>query len=181
LLESRNDLAHKPSLNPVRLDHYESVFNVVLGRHLDLFHAFLRANRPGSVQATRRARRPNLKFFSHFDEQKWYTVPSRLTNIFPVPSSMAPPQNEHVRFSMISPRHEFLSLVRRLAKHENVADLDGAHTIARDYPSLVRAFKDTALNLFRLSVHPRVSYYFDYFCRRCIVVFCHRTSSKIGY
>jgi len=73
---------------------------------------------------------------------------------------------------MISPRHEFLSLVRRLAKHENVADLDGAHTIARDYPSLVGAFKDTALNLFRLSVHPRVSYYFRLFLQalhRCIL------------
>jgi len=48
-----------------------------------------------------------------------------LTNIFLFQVRLAAPTERARPLSMISPRHEFLSLVRRLAKHENVADLDG--------------------------------------------------------
>jgi hypothetical protein len=39
--------------------------------------------------------------FRQEPEQKWKTVPSRLTNIAPVPGSMSPAQNEHCRLTTI--------------------------------------------------------------------------------
>src|SRR5439155_2527966 len=78
----------------------------------------------------------------------------------------------------ISPHPELLGLARRLAEHEDVAHLDGAHRVPRDDAALVAAVEHADLDLRGLARHARAADDLDHFGgdARFGVFFRHLTS-----
>ena len=108
------------------------------------------------VHGVHRGTRPSFNMFAwHLCEQKRKTVPSFRMNILPVPGSISLPQNEHERrVGIVSPDRELAGLARRLAQHQDVADLDAALHVARDDAALVPTIEDADLDLDRFARHP---------------------------
>src|SRR6267143_4058294 len=101
-------------------------------------------------------------------------------NILPVPGSISLPQKEQERRTgIVSPDREFARFPRRLAEHENVADLDAPLHVARDDATLVPSIEDADLHLDRLARHPRPADDLDHF-RGDAVLVRHRVSSSLG-
>src|SRR6266705_1379108 len=114
------------------------------------------ARRKAWVHGVHRGTRPSFSMFAwHLCEQKRKTVPSFRMNILPVPGSISLPQNEHERrVGIVSPDRELAGLARRLAQHQDVADLDAALHVARDDAALVPTIEDADLDLDRFARHP---------------------------
>src|SRR5581483_11219096 len=71
---------------------------------------------------------------------------------------MSWPQKLHVcRSTMISTHPELLGFAGRLAQHQDVAHLDGAHGVARDDAALVAPVEDADLHLGGFAGHPRAA------------------------
>src|SRR5438132_4018568 len=102
------------------------------------------ARRNACVHGVHRGTRPRCSMFDwHLCEQNRKTVPSLRMNILPVPGSISLPQKEHDRrVGIVSPDRELARFPRRLAEHQNVADLDAPLHVARDAATLVPCIQD---------------------------------------
>src|SRR5438128_10678987 len=136
------------------------------------------ARRNACVHGVHRGTRPRCSMFHwHLCEQNRKTVPSLRMNILPVPGSISLPQNEQDRrVGIVSPDRELARFPRRLAEHEDVADLDAPLHVARDDATLVSSIEDADLHLDRLAGHPRPADDLDHF-RGDAVLVGHRVSS----
>jgi hypothetical protein len=111
-------------------------------------------------------------FRSHLELQKYRTVPSRRTNIFPVPGARDILQNEHRCSIYPLPPCKFPYLARRLHQHQDITDAYGSNAIPReDSPSII-AFQYLAFHLDGFAVHPCPANDF-YDLRRCPFLFTH--------
>src|SRR5437660_2848541 len=136
------------------------------------------ARRNACVHGVHRGTRPRCSMFDwHLCEQNRKTVPSLRMNILPVPGSISLPQKEQDRrVGIVSPDRELARFPRRLAEHEDVADLDAPLHVARDDATLVPSIEDADLHLDRLAGHPRPADDLDHF-RGDAVLVGHRVSS----
>src|SRR5437870_6143681 len=139
------------------------------------------ARRNACVQGVHRGTRPRCSMFDwHLCEQNRNTVPSLRMNIFPVPGSISLPQKEQDRrVGIVSPDRELARFPRRLAEHEDVADLDAPLHVARDDATLVSSIEDADFHLDRFAGHPRPADDLDHF-RGDAVLVGHRVSSSLG-
>src|SRR5438309_10733582 len=139
------------------------------------------ARRNACVHGVHRGTRPSLRRFAwHLWEQNRNTVPSLRMNILPVPGSISLPQKEQDRrVGIVSPDRELARFPRRLAEHEDVADLDAPLHVARDDATLVPSVQYADLHLDRFARHPRPADDLDHF-RRDAVLVGHRVSSSLG-
>src|SRR5438034_7670104 len=83
----------------------------------------------------------------HLCEQNRKTVPSLRMNILPVPGSISLPQKEQDRrVGIVSPDRELARFPRRLAEHEDVADLD-APLRSEEHTSELQSHSDLVCRL----------------------------------
>src|SRR5467141_1093176 len=92
-------------------------------------------------------------------------------NILPVPGSISLPQKEQERRTgIVSPDRELARFPRRLAEHEDVADLDAPLHVPRDDAALVPSIEDADLHLDRFARHPGPADDLDHFRGNAVIV-----------
>jgi len=98
------------------------------------------------------------------DVQKWKIVPSRFTNIVPVPGSISAAQNEHWRLTTIAeplPNRQLSGFARGLSKDQDVSEADRAGDVAGDDLAAVASREHADLDLRGLAGHPGAPHELD--------------------